>query len=90
MSEKIYADGFRFFDKKDNQPDFVLGAIVISPEALLSWAKSNPDKTSDYKGQMQIKFQVKKSKDGKVYVELDTWKPAGQKTFTEPKDDLPF
>lgn len=75
MEDKKYVDGFRFFDRKDNQPDFVLGAIVLTPEDLTKWAMANRDKVSEYKGKDQIKFQVKRSKEGKVYVELDTWKP---------------
>lgn len=90
MSEvKKYAEGFRFFEKKDNQPDFVLGAIVINPDQLRQWAINNPDLTSEYKGETQVKFQVKKSKAGKVFIELDTWKPQ-EKSVTESNDSLPF
>lgn len=93
MAEKIYVNGFRWFDKKDNQPKFVLGAIVLTPEDLTAWANANADKTSEYNGKAQIKFQVKKSKDGKVYAELDTWKPgaaAQPKTVGVDKEDFPF
>lgn len=92
MTEKKYADGVRFFERKDNQPDFVLGALVITPEDLMQWANSNPDLTSNYKGKDQVKFQVKRSKEGKVYIELDTYKPGsnGYSAKTEPADDLPF
>lgn len=87
MTDKIYADGFRFFEKKDSQPEFVLGSILITPEVLNKWVNDNPELTQDYQGKRQVKFQIKKSKEGKVYVELDTWKPGGK---TQPKDDLPF
>lgn len=81
--ETVYADGFRFFERKDNQPDFVLGAIVITPETLNDWTKANKQYASDYKGKDQIKFQVKRSRDGKVYVELDTYKKEAASSGTE-------
>ena len=86
MNEKKYAEGVRFFERKENQPDFVLGALIVTPEQLLVWAKSNPDLTSDYKGQQQVKFQVKRSKDGKVYIDLDTYKQG----VKDEGDNLPF
>ena len=93
MNEKKYADGVRFFERKDNQPDFVLGALVITPEKLLAWSVMNRENTSEYRGDIQIKFQVKRSKDGKVYIELDTYKPGNR--LPDPigpadSDNLPF
>ena len=93
MNEKKYADGVRFFERKDNQPDFVLGALVITPGDLSEWAINNPDLTSNYKGKAQVKFQVKRSKDGKIYIELDTYKPGNR--LPDPigpadSDNLPF
>ncbi len=80
MTEKKYVDGFRFFERKENQPDFVLGAIVLTPEDLMKYVQENFDSLTEYNGKKQIKFQVKKSKEGKVYVELDTYQ----------KEKLPF
>ena len=93
MNEKKYADGVRFFERKDNQPDFVLGALLITPQTLTTWALNNPDLSSEYKGSVQVKFQVKRSKDGKVYIELDTYKPGNR--LPDPigpadSDNLPF
>jgi hypothetical protein len=82
--QKKYADGFRWFDRKDNQPDFVLGSISVTPAKLLEWVNANPELTSEYQGDKQVWFQVLKSKDGKVYAKLNTGKQ-GKKT-----DDLPF
>jgi len=92
MNEKKYADGVRFFERKDNQPDFVLGALVITPEKIQAWSVMNSDLLTEYQGNRQVKFQVKRSKDGKVYIELDTYKPGsnGYSAKTEPADDLPF
>lgn len=93
MSEKKYADGVRFFERKDNQPDFVLGALVITPEKIQAWSVMNSDLLTEYQGNRQVKFQVKRSKDGKVYIELDTYKPGNR--LPDPigpadSDNLPF
>jgi len=95
MSEKKYADGVRFFERKDNQPDFVLGALVITPEKIQAWSVMNSDLLTEYQGNRQVKFQVKRSRDGKVYIELDTYKP-GSNGYTakavnqQESEDLPF
>lgn len=86
MSEKKYVNGVRFFPKKESQPDFVIGSIVLNPEQIAQWAKENPDLCSDYKGQQQIKLDVLRSKQGEVYTQLNTFKPKAN----EPERDLPF
>ena len=88
MNEKKYADGVRFFERKDNQPDFVLGALVITPEKIQAWSVMNSDLLTEYQGNRQVKFQVKRSKDGKVYIELDTYKPKA--VNQQESEDLPF
>lgn len=90
MSDKKYADGVRFFERKDNQPEFVLGALFITPKQLLKWAENNPELCDDYKGDIQVKFQVKKSKDGKAYIDLDTYKRSERGIVPDEKSDLPF
>lgn len=88
--EKKYVSGFRFFERKDNQPDFVLGEMLLTPLDLLAWANDNKDKCSEYNSKVQIKMQVLKSKDGKVYCKLNDYKPKGESKSQEPAEDLPF
>ena len=96
MSEK-FVSGVRMFDRRENQPDFVLGSLVITPDDIMDWVKQNPDKVSEYNGKRQVKFQVKRSREGKVYIELDTYgtpghekKPSAAKTSNNGIDDLGF
>jgi len=86
MSEvKKYANGFRSFEPKPGQPDFVLGAIAVVPEDLLKWCNENPDLCGEYQGKKQVWFQTLRGKDGKsAYTKLNTRKQSGE------KDDLPF
>lgn len=84
-----HVSGVRIFDKHPNAPDFVICSLVLTPDDIAEWVSNNPDFVSEYKGKTQVRLQIKRSKDGKVYAEIDSYKKS-EKTFTEPKDDLPF
>ena len=104
MSEKIYCKGLIGFQKKENQPDFVIGSMVISLNDLFKFAKDNPNLLTDYKGTKQLKLQMLKGNDGKINCMVDTFVPTPQQqpptSFPHPstptqsmndsKDDLPF
>jgi len=91
MSEdKIFADGF-FFKKKDQAPDFVVGKMSIKVEEAVVFLKANV-KTG------WVNLDIKQSKSGKYYFELDTWvaKPKNDTPAAAPpveaqaQEDLPF
>lgn len=84
MSEKIFAEGFSF-SKRDEAPDFVIGRVAVKVADALAWLKSNESNG-------WVNMDIKKSKGGKYYMELDTWKPSPKaETKTEEvKEDLPF
>lgn len=91
MSEKIYPEGLRFFNKKDSQPDFVIGSLIITPRQLTDWIKANPSLLTEYNEQKQLKLQILKGDKG-MYSVVDTYKPKTDNK-TESKndnDDLPF
>lgn len=99
MADEILPEGLRFFNKKDNQPDFVIGALVITMNDLFAFCKAHPELITEYQDKKQLKLQVKKSKNGNLYASVDTWKPAEQSGSVqsnipapnvEPIDDLPF
>ena len=66
--DKVFADGI-YFDRNDNAPDFVIGKISIQIGKALPFLQENANE----KG--YVNLQVKRSKGGKLYVELDTWQP---------------
>lgn len=66
--------GIRFFAKKDNQPDFVLASGVITPAEVEQFCKDNAEHLSEYNGQKQFRIQLLKSRDGGLYIAVDTWK----------------
>ena len=94
MADEKLLEGIRFFDKKENQPDFVIGAGVITLDEIFAFSKSNPDLITEYQGKKQIKFQLLRSKAGNLYAKVDTWKPAEQIAAEappiEPLESLPF
>jgi hypothetical protein len=99
MADQTLMKGIRLFAPKPNQPDFVLASGVITLNELRTFAKKNPQLLTEYNGEKQLRIQLLKSKDGKPYMVVDTWKPTETTApvFDAPKlatkeelDDLPF
>jgi hypothetical protein len=91
MADEILPEGLRFFNKKDSQPDFVIGSMVISLNELFAFAKAHPELQTEYNGAKQLKLQILKSQKGNLYAKVDTWKPSGEAPKTDdPEEKLPF
>ena len=67
MADELLPEGLRFFNKKDTQPDFVVGALVVTMNDLFNFCKQNPDLITDYKGQKQLRLQLLRSSKGNLY-----------------------
>ena len=89
--EVIFADGF-IVKKKDNAPEWVIGSLSIKVDEAIAFIKKH-----DKKG--WVNLEMKTSRDGKPYCQLDTWQPTPKtdaKTKTvvvtneESEEDLPF
>tara|TARA_R110002020_G_scaffold193468_17_gene393892 strand:+ start:1152 stop:1451 length:300 start_codon:yes stop_codon:yes gene_type:complete len=76
-NEKIFADGFSF-QRNENAPDFVIGKVKIKMDQALPWLKQNASKDG------WVNLDVKQSKGGKFYLELDQWQPK----MSEKKNEL--
>jgi len=74
--EKIFADGFSF-NKREDAPDFVIGKVSVKVADALTFLKSH-----DSNG--WVNLDIKQSKGGKYYMELDTWTPK----MDEKKNEL--
>ena len=86
--EKEFVNGLMVKRPHDNAPDFVKCAISIKRSDLINWLS---DRTDDW-----INIQVKESRAGKYYAEVDKWKPKGEQQsapqqssqdFQQPVDD---
>jgi len=91
MAEEVLPAGLRFFNKKESQPDFVIGAMVVTMNDLFAFCKEHPELITEYNGAKQLKLQILKSKNGNLYAKVDTWKPADQASGPLPgvEDKLP-
>ena len=100
MADKIFPKGIRGFMPNTNAPDFVLGTIILNIEELTDWVLNEGKKyQTQYKDQSQIKLQLKRGKDGKMNIEVDTFVPTpqggkkpntGNSNSSNGSDDLPF
>lgn len=64
-STEKFVGGMRV-SRNEKAPDFVLASIGVNIGDFVAWA----DK---YSKNGWVNFQLKKSKGGKLYAELDTW-----------------
>ena len=65
-----FVDGLMAKKPNEKAPDFVKCALSIKRTDLIAWLTGQTD---DW-----INVQVKESKGGKWYAEVDTWKPRNE------------
>ncbi len=71
-----FVNGLFFKEKHSNAPDFVIGKLSTKRQDLIDYLQqSNED---------WLNWQIKKSKAGKCYIEVDTWKPDAQSQTPSP------
>jgi len=90
-----FVNGMIFKLPHEKAPDFVKGKISVRVDEFIKFAQENQDN-----GWLNI--QLKVSKGGKAYAELDLWKPDNKssgedkKSYPEPsgqpdfEDSIPF
>jgi len=77
---KVYPKGLIAFAKNEKAPDWVIGSMVINPNQLFDWLSGEGAQyLTDYKGQPQLRLHMAHTKDGKLSISVDTWKPAATK-----------
>jgi hypothetical protein len=74
----------RLFPAHPNAPDFVLASGVIGLDEFFGFVQGNPHLLSDYQGKAQLKFQILRSKEGKLYTQVDEYKPQTQAPAPAP------
>lgn len=67
-TDSILAKGFIFRPKKESAPNFVVGSLSIKTSDAIETLKAHT------KGEW-VNMNVKISKGGNYYVEIDTWEP---------------
>ncbi len=84
-----FVDGLIAKKPSDNAPDFIKANVSIKRKELIDWLDGRSD---DW-----VNVQIKESKGGKWYAQVDDWKPAESQRSpaSSPKtddfdDDIPF
>lgn len=88
MSDKEFVNGLIVKAPHEKAPDFVKCKISIKRQELIDWLNGKSD---DW-----INLDVKVSRGGKWYAEIDDWKPQQEQPKDYPSqggdfdDDIPF
>ena len=80
--EKIFADGFRFEKPREGSPDFVKGRISVKVPEAVAFLQQHQNNGG------WVNLEIKKSKEGKFYIELDTYEAKPKVEVKE--ENLPF
>lgn len=83
MSEKetVFVDGMIVKKPHENAPDFVKAGVSFKVSEMIKFLQDN-DKDG------WVNAQLKESKAGKLYMELDTWKPEKKEDDAVPSDEV--
>lgn len=81
-NETTLVDGLFFDRPREGAPEFVKGRISIQADKLTEFVAKHKNE----KGYVNI--DLLKSKEGKLYCKLNTWKPEATPEIT--KGDIPF
>jgi hypothetical protein len=76
---KYFPKGLYFKEPNPNAPDFVKGKVSIKVDEFKAYL-------NNVKGEY-LNIDLKVSKDGKAYAEVDTWKPDPNKDIKPPVND---
>ncbi|MDZ4231641.1 MAG: hypothetical protein U1C72_00105 [Candidatus Pacearchaeota archaeon] len=89
MSEQkiTFVEGLRIYEPRENAPDFIVFNFQAFVDDLVKFLQENKDE----KG--QVRFDLKKSKGGKLYLSLNTYRSQGEPekqdtgSFVGPPED---
>ncbi len=82
MTETIFPEGLQFYKKEVEKAPWIKGQILIKPELLNDFCKKHIEYISP-KG--WLTFDLKKSKNDKLYLSLNTWKPEKVEETVSPE-----
>jgi hypothetical protein len=91
----VFIDGVNVFTPNEKAPDFVKASLVINPTKLIAWLKENDQHLTEGKEGLELRTQIKESKQGKLYAAVDTYEPklkaeVTSKAVAVDDGDLPF
>lgn len=89
----IFTEGFYLNKPNENAPEFIKANVSINVAQATAWLLGEAKKYQDEKG--YVRLVGKESKAGKMYFEVDTWKPKTESALPEyvneiKPEDIPF
>ena len=78
--EKTFAEGLIFKLPSEKALDFVKGSLSIKVDEFIAFLEKNAKNG-------WVNVNLKLSKGGKAYAELDTWEPKGKQEVLEEVSD---
>ena len=84
MADKEFPNGLMVKQPSEKAPEFIKCHLSIKRKDMGNWLRG---KTDDW-----INLDVKVSRDGKWYAEVNNWKPEKKEAQAKPdfSDDIPF
>ena len=79
METKQFAKGF-IFKRNEKAPEWAIGKLSLKQDEAIEFI-------NNFSKNGWLNLEVKKSKEGKFYIELDTYEP---KDNSVKENDLPF
>ena len=75
--EVVFADGFIFKRPREGAPEFVKGALSIKVDEAIAFLQKHNNAG-------WVNLDLKNSQGGKLYLQLNDWKPTTQDTAQPP------
>ena len=87
MADGKFVDGVSVFGPRPGAPDFVKGALVIDVDRAIESLKAlaHAEKGKDGVERNVVRLDLKESKDGKLYAQVNDFKKEGK----SKSDDAP-
>ena len=79
--EKQFAKGIYFEKPRDGAPDFVKGKLSFKVADAIAFLQAHENNAG------YVNCDVKESREGKMYVELNTWQKGERPAVAEPQED---
>ena len=82
MAEKQFVDGLRVKERNENTPEWIKMKLLVNRLQLIEWLQGQTEKW--------IEIDIKESKAGKLYCEVNNWKPKASTPIDSDngKDDI--
>ena len=84
MADKIFADGIRFERRPEKAPEWVKGKISFKVDDAIKFLTENKNDRG------WVNLDLKQSKDGKLYLELNTFKKIRVDEGEVDPNEIPF